>query len=238
MMLGARTGAWTKSGGGTPTARDYVQDGLVAMFHLKENAGWGIYDENATRWTNLVTGQLASNSGFVFTPSGAYVHTQTALPVPAFSLFEHSVEARISRFPNTEQNHGVQLVQYMSINGGQLAATGFTTQRQPIRTRQYIYEIRGGLLAPTDILPEDKHTLAATFEYDGALTSRVRFYIDGALLKESTSQGSLTHLEKDSIYTYLNANNYLDRLNVYSRAITAEEIARNYAIDKAMFNLP
>ena len=31
MMLGARTGAWAKRGGGVPTARDYVQDGLVAL---------------------------------------------------------------------------------------------------------------------------------------------------------------------------------------------------------------
>ena len=29
MMLGARTAAWAKSGGGVPSARDYVQDGLA-----------------------------------------------------------------------------------------------------------------------------------------------------------------------------------------------------------------
>ena len=37
-----------------PTARDYIQDGLVAMWDGIENAGWGIHDPNATTWKDLV----------------------------------------------------------------------------------------------------------------------------------------------------------------------------------------
>lgn len=37
-----------------PTARDYVQDGLVAMWDGIENAGWGVHDAAATVWKNLV----------------------------------------------------------------------------------------------------------------------------------------------------------------------------------------
>ena len=36
------------------TARDYVQDGLVAMWDGIENAGYGIHDTNATTWKNLI----------------------------------------------------------------------------------------------------------------------------------------------------------------------------------------
>ena len=54
MMLGARTAAWAKSGGGAPTARDYVQDGLIAMWDGIENAGWGVHDQNATVWKDLI----------------------------------------------------------------------------------------------------------------------------------------------------------------------------------------
>ena len=39
MMMGARTAAWAKAGGGVPTARDYVQDGLVFMQDCIENSG-------------------------------------------------------------------------------------------------------------------------------------------------------------------------------------------------------
>ena len=34
----------------TPTAKDYVQDGLLALWDGIENAGWGTHDVNATTW--------------------------------------------------------------------------------------------------------------------------------------------------------------------------------------------
>ena len=125
----------------------------------------------------------------------------------------------------------------MSLNGGSGSARGFNAQRYPIRTRQYIYEISGSCLAPADIIPEDKHTLAATFEYDGTSTSIIRFYIDGELEQSSTLDAVLTQANQN-VYAQLRENNYLDRLNIYSRALTADEIAHNYAIDKARFGLP
>ena len=234
MMLGARTGAWHS---GMPTAKDYVQDGLVAMYHLKENAGWGVCDESATKWTNLATGLPASDSGFVFTPGGAYVPTMKRFSVSQFSLFNHTIEARISRFPDTQQNHGIQIIQYMSLGGSSSSGTrGFTTQRYPIITRQYITEIFGSCLAPINIVPEDKHTLSATFDYDGTSKSIIRYYIDGELVKESIETSVLTQASKN-IYAQLQQNNYLDRLNMYSRVLTADEIAHNYAIDKELFGI-
>ena len=52
MLLGARQfferrGAPTPS---VPTARDYVQTGLIAMWDGIENAGGGVHDASATRW--------------------------------------------------------------------------------------------------------------------------------------------------------------------------------------------
>lgn len=39
--------------GAPPTASDYIQDGLVAMWDGIENAGWGEHDPNATSWKDL-----------------------------------------------------------------------------------------------------------------------------------------------------------------------------------------
>ena len=231
MMLGARSGAWAKSG---YTAKDYVQDGLVAMYDLKENAGFGVYDESATKWTNLANGIPESDSGFIFTPGGAYVTTAKNFSVMSFSLFNHTIEARISRFPDTNQNHGISVMQYMSLNGGSSGTRGFQTQRYPIITRQYIYEIFGSCIAPINIVPEDKHTLSATFDYDGTSKSIIRYYIDGDLVKESIEDGVLTQASQN-IYAQFRQNNYLDRLNMYSRVLTADEIAHNYEIDKTRF---
>ena len=39
--------------GGGLSARDYVQDGLIAMWDGIENAGWGTHNGSATTWTDL-----------------------------------------------------------------------------------------------------------------------------------------------------------------------------------------
>lgn len=36
------------------TAKDYIQNGLVAMWDGIENVGWGQHDSNATVWKDLV----------------------------------------------------------------------------------------------------------------------------------------------------------------------------------------
>lgn len=36
------------------TAADYIQDGLIVMWDGIENAGWGVHDNNATVWKNLL----------------------------------------------------------------------------------------------------------------------------------------------------------------------------------------
>lgn len=46
-----------------PTAADYVQDGLVAMWDGIENVGWGVHDSNSLVWKDLVGGYDASAVG-------------------------------------------------------------------------------------------------------------------------------------------------------------------------------
>ena len=36
------------------SAKDYIQDGLIALFDGEENVGWGIHESNPTKWQNLV----------------------------------------------------------------------------------------------------------------------------------------------------------------------------------------
>ena len=60
--LGARIVAWH---GGMPTALDYVQDSLVAMWYGIENAGWGVHDYDDSYWVNLTTGIRCSCQGVV-----------------------------------------------------------------------------------------------------------------------------------------------------------------------------
>jgi hypothetical protein len=42
------------------SARSYIQDGLIAMWDGKENTAFGIHNPNATVWTDIVGGKIAS----------------------------------------------------------------------------------------------------------------------------------------------------------------------------------
>ena len=50
-----------RGGAKLPTARDYVQDGLIAMWDGIENAGWGQHEDSPIVWKDL------TNSGYDFT---------------------------------------------------------------------------------------------------------------------------------------------------------------------------
>ena len=42
------------------SARSYIQDGLIAMWDGKENTAFGVHNPNATVWTDIVGGKIAS----------------------------------------------------------------------------------------------------------------------------------------------------------------------------------
>ena len=52
-MIAARQIAFGRGAAKGYTAKDYVQDGLVAMWDGIENAGWGEHDNTATVWKDL-----------------------------------------------------------------------------------------------------------------------------------------------------------------------------------------
>lgn len=64
MMIGARTAAWAKSG---PTAKDYAQDGLIAMFDGIENTTSGANTRDPTQMGLVVGGgevRFVNRSGY------------------------------------------------------------------------------------------------------------------------------------------------------------------------------
>lgn len=65
MLIADRNGMAV--GGGVPTARDYVQDGLLLHLDAIDNVGYGQHDANATAWIDLVGGvSLTIPSGSVW----------------------------------------------------------------------------------------------------------------------------------------------------------------------------
>lgn len=65
-LMAARS-AWSGGAKG-PTARDYIQSGLWLLWDGIENAGWGRHDSSLTIWTDLLSGCVlnSTNGKFAF----------------------------------------------------------------------------------------------------------------------------------------------------------------------------
>ena len=235
MNLASRTGAWAKSGGGVPTAKDYVQDGLIAMWDGIENAGWGVHDQNATVWKDLIGSDdlimrncqfeqdsLVSNSN-----GGVCAYSSITRNFGDMSLevaFRDNIEHVNHDLLSLDTRPGTGIVVF----GGQ--NEGSTLD----------WWVFGG---DTNVAA---NTLGNTNPTSSSITlasGLCRFYRIGLEISFlTTSHNDITGFlslfslrNSDGRYCMIGAI-YFVRL--YSRALTADEIAHNYAIDKARFNLP
>ena len=223
MMLGARTGAWAKSGGGVPTARDYVQDGLVAMWDGVENAGWGVHDPSAMTWKdlaggydmNVVNGFFDENT-FVGTKGGICSKAQSSV-IEKINTIEMCF--RLSGFykyyrqylfgPYGSKGFGIaKRYEWCITRQDNSQGSAFLDEMTVLGTRAF----SGGIYGEPYL--------------NGVLQNNVRSYSQGALSSDVCFVGSLQF------------NIFIKSIRCYSRALSSAEITANYEIDKARFNLP
>ena len=251
MMLGARTAVWAKSG--MPTAKDYVQDGLIAMWDGIENAGWGGHDPAATVWKNLVgTEDMVFNQSFEYD-----IYNDSVL----FRDDNRSGHRAISQMSITMTND-------MTIEGMMLVPN--------VKPRWDVRMCIGLLLYPkTGVFPFARGaTNIPSLKYSASYNDNTDRYFGSPKMGETVSSAILFRRADKSFDGYYNGkhvgsigsqdDNWLGDniilkpvfiykqtsdgiigrdirihyMRIYSRALTAEEIAHNYAIDKARFNLP
>ena len=254
MMLGARTGAWAKSGGGVPTARDYVQDGLIAMWDGIENAGWGVHEPNATVWKNLV-----GTEDMVFNQSFEYDIYNDSVLFRDDNRFGHRARSQMS----------ITMTNDMTIEGMMLVpnVTPIWNLRMCIGL---LYNNKTGVFpfarGETYNIPSLKYSASYDDNSDRyfgnpkkgeTVSSAIVFrradksfdgYYNGKYVGSIGSQddnwlGDNIILKPVFIYKQLSksiigSDIRIHYMRIYSRYLTAEEIAHNYEIDKARFGLP
>ena len=226
MMLGARVGSWAKSGVGVPTARDYVQDGLVAMWDGIENAGWGVHDQNATVWKDLV-------GDFDFDLSSA----SPAILSNGTTLTEESIHTDLPQVNRPKMT--VEVV----ANPSYISQGALVWMRNPSWVGgALVYWVSGTFYYPWNILRKGGlsnavHSIQMFWEegnqgvnIDGISDARTSGTVDS---RNILSQIYLGEYNGSKIN---NSTFYSVRL--YDRVLTDSELAANYAIDKARFNLP
>lgn len=230
-----------------PTARDYIQDGLVAMWDGIENAGLGIHSSTPSKWVDL-------------TGNGYDIKLNTGL-----TISEDSISA-VSRWIGY---YGAQIgFTSMSVCVRLRATNQSRMVAQPAGEANFVYfefrpsDLKLGIsqrgrdinnYVGIDIDPSMLGSRASLHANYGKSGSRFGAY-------ECYLNGVAQTLKSGSGYPYNNAgtnfavgsriqgsstpsgsfNTGADvcRIALYSRALTPEEIQHNYEIDKRRFNLP
>lgn len=224
-----------------PTAKSYVQDGLIAMWDGIENAGWGVHDANATVWKDLIGGNDATKSGAVlwgdsyadFTPSttGKFV-VGSFLGKPQTFTFEVVVKRLGTRNGPSSP--------FSSIEAG---GAGFQIDRNGTRLFGQTGASSGYYKqVASPYTGTDKTSYSYVFgptQYLFRNASLEQTAGGGNVVRYNNSYPFLIGCEAgEATWSPMSFNGYVFAVRVCNRALTAAEIAANYAIDKERFNLP
>lgn len=229
--------------GGKPTAKDYVQDGLVAMWDGIENVGWGVHDNNATTWKDLI-GNLDATA--INSPVFGDNHTDTSngywsLPSSVSEIVEmQSLTAEAAFQPSTSgetvENQGIVGI------GNNRSLWLFIGNPPRHSNSSIVWQVRrsGSIRAwyNNGALGTAAHSCSVV-----ANNSVCNTYLDSAIctITPNISAGSATSTDKFYIgmmsdtVVWHTFHGRTHSVRLYSRALTAEEIEHNYEIDKARF---
>ena len=236
MMVGARVGAWAKSG---YTAKDYVQDGLIAMWDGIENVGWGVHDPNATVWKDL------SGNGHDLLLSGTASFGADHAELDGNGFFYKTTD--ISPF-FTKTGLTAQVVSTKIGDGDNrgLYSIGETTRllwiwnsfqqggSRKMTFSKFIYSNNVGTTYP-DIARDAKTSFTITHA-NGVAKTFVNKTADKTASVSPLDVSGIDRIAIGRIQSFEIFNGYIYCVRHYSRALTADEIADNDSIDKARFN--
>ena len=217
------------------TARDYVQDGLVAMWDGVENAGWGLHDSATTNWVDLVGGRVLTFSGDVTMssdrvdiPGGTYA----VCPFETVSG-DFTVEVVARREYAYANNTSRSIVRFD--NAG--IAYHHANDMLITRTRPGTPQRRLPIWFPASATDgRERRTFASVARgetmsfYDNAVAMRVTYYGEEPALTKNEGKVCVrsSALTGDGVITVWNTR-------FYSRALTPDEVAHNARIDRLRF---
>jgi len=204
----------------------YVKDGLVAMWDGTENAGWGTHDSNATTWKDLIgTNDLVCGDPF----------DSNSLVANKHSTYRSNTSLTTDGILQAE----ICLNWPSPITGALVASFRGNT-----RIFAYAIPSRCGICVASGetgygTWPSGQHTFSVSYSGSQstglAIDSIPRARSSGTDGWQTTGGIQLVRNSYSSESQSLDGNIYSVRL--YSRALTAEEIAWNCEIDKRRFNL-
>ena len=242
MMLGARTAAWAKAGG---WINPYITDGLASMFDSVWNVGGGLSDRTSDRWFDVVSPAYIKFENFKHHDDAKIEWTDNAVEITYMNGVGHGMTPVLDAFYNI----GSATIEFVARNNGNNNNRNYIFRSWS--NHDYgIYEIYVGshnVSNNTKMInpPKSLTSKLASFSFvcDGSDTL---FYRNGEYKGVESHDTFFQPTISDEFvaignrymhgdFTFLGA---ISSIRIYSKPLSAEEIAHNYAIDKARFNLP
>lgn len=220
-------------------ARAYIQDGLIAMWDGIENTGWGMHDGGATIWKDLTgNGYDITIPDVIDVLDNGMLRKDTTgyetMIVPMTFSRPFSMEMRVT----CPAALGTGSLALMCI--GTISAAIKNVPCLVVKAGRYFewgYDFNYGTVV---FEPNKRLTLASTVTQEA--TNCVG-YVDSQLCSASNGDGWGFYQNQLGILGDNRQNKYAamgytaNSVRIYNRALTAEEIAHNYVVDKARFNI-
>ena len=218
---------------GGPSSLDYVQDGLVAMWDGIENAGRGLYNASSTTWKDLV-----GNRDFSVNLTDAEWESD--------SLYAKNRNAATMEFVPFSSTYTIQFVVKKLFNTTASGANSAYVVLGLDGSRYYGLLVRvsvNGLMADRSYFNNSTKAGYRCLSFSDIANTSSKMWADGATvnasgynsLDYSTARGNVARIGGTAD---VDKPIKLHAIRIYNRALTDAEIAANYAIDKARFNLP
>ena len=214
----------------------YITDGLVAWYDGIWNAGMGKHDANATVWIDLINGKtLAFNGNYtvnadnLYIPEGSYAHGSTISHIGADTI--------------------EMVIQATSHPANSAAFDWRSSSSSSSYARLLLYGWDNANLQNYGAYAKSDGTFCAQSSIVGnrvsvSFVDSLASYSGWLNGEQKTSKTGQTGTDAGAAYLWLNyyvgkytmSANY-HCIRIYNRALTADEIAHNYAVDKERFGL-
>ena len=224
-----------------PTAADYVQDGLIALWDGVENIGWNSHSDTATTWIDLVNGaNLTIREGGTWGDNhlqtsgaacGAYAASNTTKMQALLNAVKHyqccfSIDVAYTTSKNFVEFRYAQTSSTLSkILVGIAGLTG----------ARYHFAINKTFGVTQDI---SRHSAACTFTDRNTVSA---LWFDGVSKTPSSNASQGVFGSAFTIGSSANTTSNLCKgkmfcLRFYNRNLTAEEVCTNTTIDRKRFH--
>lgn len=220
-------------------AKDYVQDGLVAMWDGIENAGWGVHDESATYWADLVSDlRMSPLSDSYYQPGDMYgsFTTQCTQLIPkelwGGDHVKNITQSALVDMDSVASNAFFTLLYCYASPAAY--RYGINTNASRRLTGDHITMLS---TADSALYTQGIHRFDHVVSENTSGGTDEKLYIDGVEIVSARKTTAFSATETTQMRFYFYANIRAYNMMHYKRALTDAEIAANYAVDKVRFGI-